>query len=221
MPHRMRHLNLLLATCLAAGPMFGASETLIDNDQVRVVRATDPPHVRGAAHRHQFNRVMIYLQAGRQEFVSEGKTSVAEWKAGEVKWSPAGPTHTSEIVSSEPVTMIEIEIKKPGDPARTADCPMHPLRVAPQQATLEFENPQVRVYRVKLGPREKLPMHEHVLNKISVNLTPQNERVITAAGQSEVVNHPSPTATWSGPVKHREESLTGRPMETIVVELKN
>src|SRR5271163_2073828 len=36
----------------------------IDNDQVRVIKALDQPHKKGALHEHKLNRVMIYLQAG-------------------------------------------------------------------------------------------------------------------------------------------------------------
>jgi quercetin dioxygenase-like cupin family protein len=217
MPRLPRYLILLPAIALAAG-----AQTLIDNGQVRVLKVTDQPHERHAPHQHPYNRVMIYLAAGRQEIVAaDGKKTILEFHPGEVKWSPATGMHTSEVVSGAPVGIIEIEIKKPGDPGKTADCPLHPLRVAPRQATLEFENDQVRVFRVKTGPRGTMPMHEHVVNKVSVNLTPLDERITTAAGQADTVKHSEPTATWGGPVKHREENLSEAPMEAIVVELKN
>src|SRR5262249_42268110 len=107
---------------LMTAAVLGAAtpQTLIENHQVRVIKVTDVPHEKNAPHQHQSNRVMIYLQAGRQEIVADGKKTTPEWKAGEVRWSPAGGTHTSEVVSANPVTMIELEIKKPGDPSKTA-----------------------------------------------------------------------------------------------------
>jgi hypothetical protein len=221
MPSRTRHSILLIAPLFAASWLFAAGP-VIENDQVRVVMANDQPHHKGAPHQHGVNRVMIYLDAGRQEIVSaDGKKTVLEFQPGEVKWSPATGMHTSEVVSDQPVRILEIELKKPGDPKKTADCPLHPLHAAPQQAKLEFENEQVRVFRVKVAAHGTLPLHEHVVNKIAVNVLPVNERITTAAGQVSMVKETVTAATWGGPVKHREENLSDTPMETLVIELKN
>jgi uncharacterized RmlC-like cupin family protein len=207
----------LLASVLAAG-----AQTLVDNDQVRILKVTDQPHSRNKPHEHKVNRVMIYLQSGRQEIVSNGKATVSELKANEVKWSPATTApHTSEIVSDAPVTMIEIELKKPGDPSKKVASALEPLKVDPKHAHLEFENPQVRVYRVRLDPKGKLAMHEHLVNKIAIDLSEVDENVTTADGKTNhVTGHPG-DASFSGPVKHREENLSDKPTDVIVVELKN
>jgi quercetin dioxygenase-like cupin family protein len=219
MPRRLRH-TIPLALCCAAAAF--AAPPMLENGQVRVTMAHDQPHRRGAPHQHPLNRVMIYLDAGRQEIVTaDGRKTVLEFQPGDVKWSPSVGTHTSEVVSDGPVRIVEIELKQPGNPAKSADCPLHPLHAAPGQAKLEFENAQVRVYRVKIPPHGTLPMHEHVVNKIAVNLTPVDERVTTAAGQVSTVREAETAAMWGGPVKHREENLSGAPIETIVVELKN
>jgi hypothetical protein len=44
----------------------------IENDQVKVVRAIDQAHKKGQPHDHKVNRVMIYLNAGRQEITPQG-----------------------------------------------------------------------------------------------------------------------------------------------------
>jgi len=216
MPSRMRYPILYLATVLAAG-----AQTLLETDQVRVVRAVDKPHVKTKPHEHKVNRVMIYLQAGRQEIVSEGKTRVQEWKAGDVKWTPASPTHTAEIISAEPVTMIEVELKNPGDPHKIATTALDPLKVEPKRYTLLFENPQVRVFRTRIGPKEKIAMHEHVLNRIVVNLTDQDETITSADGKADHVVHKAGDVSAGGPVKHREESLRDGLTEAVIVELKD
>jgi hypothetical protein len=221
MPSLTRHWICLTAPLLAASALF-AADPLIDNEQVRVVMANDQPHHKGAPHEHPVNRVMIYLDAGRQEIVSaDGKKTILEFQPGEVKWSPASGTHTSEIVTDTAVRILEIELKKPGDPKKTADCDLHPLHAAPAQAKLEFENEQVRVFRVKVTSHGTLAMHEHVVNKIAVNLAPVDERITTAAGQVSMVHETTVAAAWGGPVKHREENIGDRPMETLVIELKN
>ena len=84
-----------------------------------------------------------------------------------------------------------------------------------------IENDQVRVFRVKLAPHGTLAMHEHVVNKIVVNLMPMHERVTTATGQEDVVDHAETTAAWGGPVKHREQNLAATAMDSLVIELKN
>ena len=129
--------------------------------------------------------------------------------------------HTSEVVTDHAVRILEIELKKPGDPEKTADCPLDPLHSAPQQAKLELENEQVRVFRVKVAGYNTLPLHEHVVNKIAVNVLPVNERITTEGGQVSMVKEAATTATWGGPVKHREQNPSGTPIETLVIELKN
>jgi uncharacterized RmlC-like cupin family protein len=173
-------------------------------------------------HRHEFNRVMIYLQPGRQVIEQQsGERTTLAWKAGEVKWSPAGGMHTSEIVSDAPVEIVEVEIKKPGDPAKTVNTALDPLKVAPTNYQLEFENSQVRVVRVRIAPHGKVPMHEHVLNRVVVYLTGQNSSMTTPDGKVETAQHQAAGASWGGPVKHREENLKDTPFEAVVVELKN
>jgi len=86
---------------------------------------------------------------------------------------------------------------------------------------LEFENSQVRVIRVKIGPRQSVPMHEHVLNHVVVYFTDQNVRETSSEGKAEVKRHKAGEFTWSGPTKHRIENLNDKPFEAAVVELKN
>ena len=64
----------------------------IDNDQVKVLVVNRQPHKKTRLHEHKVNRVMIYLQPGKQnfEYPETKKKSVLTWKAGEAKWSPAG-----------------------------------------------------------------------------------------------------------------------------------
>ena len=120
----MRYLPILLAAG-AAALMAQDTRPAIDNDQVRVLVVTQPPHQKTKLHDHKINRVMIYLQPGKQDFEypETKKKMVLTWKAGEAKWSPAGGKHIAEIVSDKPVTIVEVELKKPGDPAKKADRP--------------------------------------------------------------------------------------------------
>ena len=98
---------------------------------------------------------------------------------------------------------------------------LDPLRVDPKDYKLEFENSQVRVLRVKIGPRQSVPMHEYVLNHVVVYFTDQNVRETSPEGKAEVKQHKAGEFSWSGPSKHKIENLNDKPFEAAVVELKN
>ena len=195
--------------------------TPIDNDQAHVIIAHDQPHKKGALHEHKLDRVMIYLQPGHQEFTQNGKTSTLVFKAGDVKWSPASGMHTSEIVSDIPVTIVEVEVKKDGDPAKTVNTPLDPPKVDPKDYKVEFENSKVRVIRVKMAAGRKVPLHEHTLNRVVVYLTDQNGSMTTSDGQTTTAQHKAGEYSWGAPVKHTEQNNMDHAFEAIVVEFKS
>ena len=117
----MKALLLSCFFCLALVVPIPAqsSQTNIDNDQVKVLSVTNKPHQKSSLHQHITNRVMIYLQAGGQTIeYQDGKKVLLSWKTGEVKWSPASGMHTSEVTTNEPVSIVEVELKKPGVSSR-------------------------------------------------------------------------------------------------------
>ena len=95
----------------------------------------------------------------------------------------------------------DIGIKKPGDPGKVMSTALDPLRVDPKDYKLEFENSQVRVLRVKIGPRQSVPMHEYVLNHVVVYLTDQNVRETSPEGKAEVVQHKAGDFIWERPLQ--------------------
>ena len=130
---------MLLCALPAAACLLAQNAPVIDNDQVRVLSVTDKPHEKGVAHTHDVNRVMVYLDSGTQEFTTpDGKKTVTKYRAGDVKWSAATGTHTSEVLSDKPVRIIEIELKKPGAPSKSATSALDPVKVAPKDYKVEF-----------------------------------------------------------------------------------
>jgi hypothetical protein len=113
-----------------------------------------------------------------------------------------------------------LAIKKPGYPGKVAGTALDPLRVAPKAFTLVFENSQVRVLRLKLGPRQSVPMHEYSLDHLVVCITEQNVRVTSSEGKAEDAQHKVGDFSWHGPSKQKVDNLTDKPLETVVVELK-
>src|SRR6476646_6587352 len=97
------------ASLLAQDPRI-----VINNDQVKVLKVPVVAHEKTKLHQHTANRVMIYLQAGQQSIdYQNGKKVVLNWKPGEALWSPAAGMHIAEVTSDKPVTIVEVELKKP------------------------------------------------------------------------------------------------------------
>jgi len=215
----MRSITLFLAATLAFA--VETVQTPIDNDQAKVLNVTVQPREKSRLHQHKVNRVMVYLTPGQQELTfPNAPKSVLNFKAGEMKWSPAGGMHMSEITSANPVNLIEIELKKPGAGLPANASPLDPVKVDPKHYKVEMENDQVRVLRVIIGPHQSTPVHEHVLNRVLTYISDQNVRVTTTDGKSEIARHKPGEVSLGGPAKHKEENLNDTPFEVVVVEFK-
>ena len=204
----------------AAGDSQAARRPLFENDQVIV----NEPHAK--MHVHRYNRVMIYgSQGGEWLHYLDGHTEDLKWQAGQVKWSPASGMHYSEIPTTSDVPrgsgLLDIGIKRPGIPGKVVSAALDPSRVDPRDFKLEFENNQVRVVRLKLGPRQSVPMHEYRLDHVVYYVTDENVRETSSDGKSVVVQHKAGDFSWDGPAKHKVENLNGKPFEALVVEVKN
>ena len=213
---------LLALTSFAPSTLFAQAQTLIENDLVRVLKAIDKPDVKNPAHSHKLNRVMVYLADGTQEITPQGgKPETVKLKKGEVQFNKAVASHTSEVTSDEPLTIIEVELKKEGKPGKLQTGPLDPPKVAPKAYHVEFENDQVRVTRVKMPAHSGVPQHEHTLNRVVVNLSDQDTRMTSSDGKVQESKHKAGDVSVSGPVVHKEENLQDIPFEAIVIELKN
>jgi hypothetical protein len=215
---------MLRAACLfLPAAVFAQSTTVVDNPTVRIISAIDRPHAPGPLHKHEYNRVMIYLDNGDQDITVDGKVEHHHWKAGEVVWSPVGPAHVSENVGAGNLRIVEIELKKAVPTTPTKRNPkLDPLAVDRSRNTLLFENDQVRVFVNKLavGVREK--WHEHVgAGRAVVLLAPLAARVEEANGDTSPMNGAAGEAFWrEGAVKHRGSNIGSRPSEMVIVEVK-
>jgi quercetin dioxygenase-like cupin family protein len=197
-------------------------EILFENDQVRVIRAFEKPHVKGKFHEHAQNRVLIYLQSGQQRFAyQDGRPpEVFHWQTGDAKWSPANGMHSPEVTSNDAFNIVEIELKKPGT-GKTITSNLDPVKIDPKHYKLEFENPQVRVLRVKIEAHGTAPMHEHSLDRVTVFLTDQQFRVRDSHGEIKIMKHKAGDAVWGTPTIHTEENLSNDPFEVVAIELKS
>jgi hypothetical protein len=210
---------LFLGAVLASIPT-APSAVLFDNSEVKIARALEKNQVLGKFHQHEMNRVMIYLQSGKQRFqYQDGRQpAVFDWKAGQVVWSPPTGMHAPEVLDHD-FNIIEIELKTPGtDKAIAGD--LDPLKVDPAHYKLEFENPQVRVLRVSIPPHRVTPMHAYSTDRATVFLTDQKFRIKDSMGKVETVEHKAGDVVWETPTKQTEQNLTDQPFEAVTVEVK-
>jgi quercetin dioxygenase-like cupin family protein len=183
------------------------SNVKIDSPQARVLVVTEQPHHPSPLHEHPMNRVMIYLGSGEMlRNTPSGNAQKLEFKAGDVRWSAAEGPHTTEYIADHPFQIVEIELKNKPQPSMTMPA-IDPLKADPKHYSLEFENDQVRVLRVRFGPHEKGVLHEHKLNHIVVYLTDQ------ARGKAGEVR-------LDEPMTHTEENPLDHPVERIAIDLK-
>jgi len=94
-----------------------------------------------------------------------------------------------------------------------------PVKVDPKHYKLELENSQVRILRVKYGPREKSVMHSHPIGVV-VYLTDAHVRFHLPGGKSEVKTAKAGTAEMTPEGEHLPENLENKPFEVILIELK-
>ena len=207
-------LSLLLAACLSAA---------VDNAFVHVIQATVQPHVKGELHRHEFNRVIVALDAGQLTTVyQDGRKEVQDWKAGDASWAPAAGMHTSENTGSGPLRLVEVEIRKPAPATPLRRNPaLDPLALDRAHNILLVENPQVRVFRSWREPGGVEKMHEHAgSGRLSVLLTDADAEVTSSGGSITPLHAAAGDALWSGPVTHAMRNTGPRRLEMIVFEVK-
>lgn len=212
----------MLRFLLAASCCLGAveSKVAIDNDFVHVLSVTYQPHDKSALHAHAGNRVVILLDAGHLATIYEdGRKEDRPWKAGEARWVVAGPKHIGENTGSNPIRIIEVEIKQPGS-AVTRAPKLDPVVIDPKHNAFLFENGQVRVFRSWREPGATEQWHEHVgKGRVAVLLTDIDAKV--ASGDVIQPLHGSPgEVLWSGPAKHAATNNGRSKFDMIIVEVK-
>ncbi len=94
-----------------------------------------------------------------------------------------------------------------------------PVKVDSKHYTVEFENAQVRVLRVKVGPHEKSVMHRHP-NAVAIFLTDANGKFSFPKGEPQEISSKAGEVRWTPSIVHLPENTSDQPFEVILVELK-
>jgi hypothetical protein len=94
-----------------------------------------------------------------------------------------------------------------------------PVKVDPNHYKLEFENDQVRVVRVHVGPHEKTVMHDRPAS-VAVFLTDNHVKFTFPDGKTEERSAKAGQTRWQTPLRFSGENLSDKPFSLIYVEPK-
>lgn len=209
---------LLLIACASSAE--AQRSIAVENEWVRIPKVTVQPGHTTGFHVHAMNRVMVYLNEGGQtvEMEAGGKTEET-WRAGQALWSPAIGRHRVIVSAPKPVTIVEIELRKPAA-AGPALGELDPLKVDPKHYKVEMENDQVRVIRVRIPAGETAPMHHHARKRVVVYLSDADFEQTASDGKAVQSRQKAGDVIWSeSAVTHREVNRGGA-FEGLMVELK-
>jgi quercetin dioxygenase-like cupin family protein len=92
-------------------------------------------------------------------------------------------------------------------------------KVDSKHYTVEFENEQVRVLRIRYGPREKSVMHQHPAG-VAIMLTDNKIKFTFADGRTEERQMKAGQVIEAEAMTHLPENLSDQPFEAVLVELK-
>ena len=102
--------HAITSSCSAPSRARRPKHRGVDNPRVRILNAMDPPHRNTALHKHDVNRVMIYLDNADQDISHpDAPTEHFHWKAGDVAWSP--PAACTSARMSAPATCASSKSK--------------------------------------------------------------------------------------------------------------
>jgi hypothetical protein len=201
-------LALFVAVGLAQNAPAVAIDNKLDTPQVHVYVATLPPNTPVPSQTgHATNRVLIYLDTGvmtRQD--GSDKVQKIEFHRGDIRWRPASGAYVAENISDHPIRILEIDLKgKSTGPAPVSK--LDPTVVDAKHYKVELENDKVRVLRIHYDPHDKGQLHEHILNRVVLDL---NDQPGAKADDVHI----------SGAATHTEENASDQPADRIAVELK-
>jgi quercetin dioxygenase-like cupin family protein len=86
---------------------------------------------------------------------------------------------------------------------------------------IELENDSVQVIRIRIGPHEKLPMHDITTPRVLILLTDEHLRITFPNGETREISAKAGETSWLEPQKHEGENLSDSPIEFIAVVPKH
>ena len=94
-----------------------------------------------------------------------------------------------------------------------------PVKLDPKHYSVELENDQTRVVRIKYRGHEKSPMHQHPRGVV-VFLSEAHFRFTFPDGKTEELRKkPGEIVAYTEPWEHQPENLSGKEFEAVYVEI--
>jgi len=216
----------------AAATETGPDPTVVDaahytveheNDRMRVIRIKYGPGDESVMHYHPAG-VAVFLTAAKGSFeLPDGTTQPFEAEAGQTMVSPAGQ-HKPKNLGDQVLEVLQVELKDGGAAAAGAadagETGPDPTVVDAAHYTVEHENDQLRVIRIKYGPGEKSVMHYHPVG-MAVYLTDVHGSFELPDGSTQPADGKAGQTMLSPAGQHKPSNLGKEAFEVIQVELKN
>ncbi len=93
------------------------------------------------------------------------------------------------------------------------------VKVDPKHYSVEFENGEIRVLRIKYGPGEKSVIHYHP-RSFAIFITDYEVAFTDTDGKVMNVSGKAGTTMWDEATQHLPKNIGKKPMEVILVEFK-
>ncbi len=192
-------------------------KVVFENDRVRVLRFTEPPHSQLPMHSHPAYVAVGFTNDYSRYTFPDGKASEERTNAGEVTYSKP-VTHASDELAGATSESVMVELKEPGTGV-AANTTLDPVKVDPKHYKVIIDNDQVRVLRASYGPHEKSVMHEHPASVV-VFMTGGQGKFTLPDGATQDSNFKAHDAMWADAGKHLPENVGDTPYEVVVIELR-
>jgi hypothetical protein len=102
---------------------------------------------------------------------------------------------------------------------------LSPRQVSPTQRVPQFENADVSVWKTTVMPNAPLNMHTHQHPRVIIALSGGTMKVVNEDGTSAAHQWETGKAYWlsaeEGKKRHADVNQGSKPIEVMVVELKN
>jgi quercetin dioxygenase-like cupin family protein len=203
-----------------------------ENNRVRILRTRYDAHERLEMHSHPARAEVQITDGLMRIFAPDGKWRDEPGKAGEFFWLE--PTkHAVENVGSEPLELVEIEMKNVTGKSIPVAAPSHskttlsnqpvPVEQEPHHRW-EFQNPYARVLDVLLAPGEVTLFHTHSHDSIAVQLTHATVQVQPFGKERQPALKITPGEVryadgGKTPYTHRVQNVGSTPFHVVDIEL--
>ncbi len=221
----------LAAVCLLTAMIAGSAgaqdaaksdprhvQVLLENERVRVLRMSLPPHEKIAPYDVQPSLALFFTKA-RLRFTYPGRRPEEEQIAARaLHFSRGGVKRGMENLGDGTVEIVAVEFKdkpakkNPGFPGER-----DPVINDPAQFKQELVNDWCRVVAFHVGPQEVVPMSLHP-ERVVIALTDANFRLTRPKYGTTIVDARAGEVSWRPLEQAAMESLSSHVIEEIFIE---